>query len=92
MKPKSLTDIIKDTPFKHFDLLSLDVEGHELEVLQSWNFSIPIDVILIESLGVIEKDEQCAEILLKNGYIFDTDYKHNKIFVHESFRKSILKI
>jgi len=89
IKPQTLTDILKKTPFQHFDLLSLDVEGHEYEVLQSWDFSIPIDVILIESLGVVEKDEQCAEILTRNGYVFDTDYKHNKIFLHESFRKSM---
>jgi FkbM family methyltransferase len=89
MKPRTLTEILKTTPFQHFDLLSLDVEGHEYEVLQSWNFSIPIDVILIESLGVIEKDKQCAEILNANGYIFDTDYKHNKIFIREGFIKSM---
>ena len=39
MVPKSLTDIIKKTPYTHFDLLSLDVEGHELEVLKSIDFN-----------------------------------------------------
>jgi FkbM family methyltransferase len=56
IKPKTLTDIIKSTGITHVDFLSLDVEGHELEVLKSWDFSIPIDLILIETLGVdVEK-------------------------------------
>ena len=83
IKPKSLTEIVKSTDVKHIDLLSLDVEGHEYEVLLSWDFSIPIDIILIETLGgsQIEKEEKCREILLNNGYKFDVKFKHNEIFV-----------
>jgi FkbM family methyltransferase len=81
IKPRTLTEIIKETKLTHIDLLSLDVEGHEFEVLQSWDFSIPIDIILIETLGVQpEKDDLCREILLKNNYQFVSKYKHNEIF------------
>ena len=69
------------TNLQHIDLLSLDVEGHEYEVLQSWDFSIPIDIILIETLGVQpEKDELCREILIKNNYRLVSKYRHNEIF------------
>ena len=62
--PKSLTDIVKTTPIKHIDFISLDVDGHEYEVLQSWDFSIPIDVILIEMLGVEpNKEDLCRKLL-----------------------------
>jgi FkbM family methyltransferase len=83
IKPKSLTEIIKNTNLTHIDLLSLDVEGHEYEVLLSWDFSIPIDVILIETLGgsQCEKEEQCRQLLINNGYKFDTKFKHNEIFI-----------
>lgn len=49
----------------------------------SWDFSVPIDVILIETLGgsQIEKEKMCRDILIKNGYIFDTKYKHNEVFI-----------
>lgn len=81
IKPKSLTEIVKSTKLTHIDLLSLDVEGHEYEVLKSWDFSIPIDVILIETLGVEpEKDELCRKILIQNNYKFITKYRHNEIF------------
>ncbi len=83
IKPKTLAEIVKSTDIKHIDLLSLDVEGHEYEVLMSWDFSVPIDVILIETLGgsMIEKEEKCRDILIKNGYVFDTKYKHNEVFI-----------
>ena len=84
--PKTLTDIVKTTNLTHIDLLSLDVEGHEYEVLKSWDFSIPIDVILIETLGVQpEKEELCRQLLLNNNYKFITKYKINEIFVLNTF-------
>lgn len=86
IQPKKLSDIVKKTKFTHIDLLSLDVEGHELEVLQSWDFSIPIDVILIETLGVQpEQDELCRKLLIKNNYKFITKCFHNEIFTLNTF-------
>lgn len=80
--PKSLTDIVKSTPIKHIDFLSLDVEGHEYEVLQSWDFSVPIDLILIEMLGIEPvKEELCRKLLIENGYKFDAIFAHNEIFI-----------
>jgi FkbM family methyltransferase len=87
IKPVSLSEIIRKTKLPHIDFLSLDVEGHEYEVLQSWDFSIPIDIILIETLGVQpEKDELCREILIKNNYKFITKYAHNEIFALDTFK------
>lgn len=85
IKPISLSEIVKSTNLTHIDLLSLDVEGHEYEVLKSWDFSIPIDIILIETLGVQpENDELCRKILIQNNYKFITKYKHNEIFAIET--------
>lgn len=79
--PKTLTEIVHSTSLKHIDFLSLDVEGHEYEVLQSWDFSVPIDVIVVETLGVQpEKDELCRQILNKNNYTCIVKYKYNEIF------------
>lgn len=86
IKPTTLTEIVKQTDLKHIDLLSLDVEGHEYEVLLSWDFSIPIDVILIETLGVDpKKDELCREILINNNYKLITKYKHNEIYALDTY-------
>uniref|UniRef100_A0A6C0KEX4 Methyltransferase FkbM domain-containing protein n=1 Tax=viral metagenome TaxID=1070528 RepID=A0A6C0KEX4_9ZZZZ len=82
IKPRTLTDIIKSTNITYIHFLSLDVEGHEYEVLQSWDFSIPIELIMMETLGVQpEREELCRQILLKNGYTFIEKFKHNEIYV-----------
>ena len=87
IKPTSLTEIVRSTNFTHIDLLSLDVEGHEYEVLKSWDFSVPIDIILLETLGVQpEKDELCRQILIKNNYKFITKHNHNEIFAIETYQ------
>jgi FkbM family methyltransferase len=86
IKPRTLTEIVKESKFTHIDLLSLDVEGHEYEVLQSWDFSTPIDVILLETLeDHPDKNKMCEELLLNNNYKFISDYKHNKIYTHKTF-------
>jgi FkbM family methyltransferase len=87
IKPISLSEIVKSTNLRHIDLLSLDVEGHEYEVLQYWDFSIPIDIILIETLGVQpDKDEKCREMLIKNNYRFITKYKRDEIFAINTYQ------
>ena len=91
LQPNTLSEIINNTGIKHIDLLSLDVEGHEYEVLMSFSFDIEIDVILIETLGVEPiKDELCRQLLLKNGYIFSEKCKHNEIFVSPRFKSSMM--
>lgn len=86
IKPTTLSELVKQTKLTHIDLLSLDVEGHEYEVLQSWDFSIPIDIILIETLGVQpEKDELCRQMLIENNYKFITKFHHNEIYAINTF-------
>jgi FkbM family methyltransferase len=87
IKPKSLTDIIKSTDITHINFLSLDVEGHEYEVLMSWDFSIPIDLILIETLGVDPaRDELSRQILLRNGYVLDNIFSYNEIYILKNLK------
>jgi FkbM family methyltransferase len=79
IKPKSLSDIVKSTNTKHIDFLSLDVEGHEFEVLQSWDFSIPIDLIMIE---VLDDNNKCQNILKNNNYKYICNLNgYNDIYI-----------
>jgi FkbM family methyltransferase len=90
MNPVKLIDIVKKTNINHIDFLSLDVEGHEYEVLQSWDFSIPIDIILIETLGANnEKDELCRNLLIKNNYKFVCKCSHNEIYATHNYNINI---
>jgi FkbM family methyltransferase len=88
LKPKTLTEIIKSTNITHIDFLSLDVEGHEYEVLTSWDFSIPIDIILIETLGYdLAKDQLCRDFLTKNNYQFVSICGCNEIYSHPNYNR-----
>jgi hypothetical protein len=83
LNPIKLKTILEQTNINYFDFMSLDVEGHEYEVLLSWDFSIPINLILIETLGGsnADNDNKCRKLLNDNGYILDAVYKHNEIYV-----------
>jgi FkbM family methyltransferase len=81
IQPTTLTKIVKSTDIKHIDFLSLDVEGHEFEVLKSYDFSIPIDVILMESLEENKQLEECIEFLKQKGYKLKYKIAHNIVFV-----------
>jgi len=53
----------------HVDLFSIDVEGSELVVLETMDWSIPVHVVIIElAERDPEKDEKCRVILRKQGF------------------------
>jgi FkbM family methyltransferase len=69
-KSRKLDKIILETKFREreIDLLSIDVEGHELPVLQSLNFQIYKPKVLVIELH----EEKIAEILKTELYEFIT--------------------
>lgn len=84
MEPVSLTEIIKTSGVDHIDFFSLDVEGHELNVLRSYDFSIPIYLILIECLDVANPNEiEISNLLKKNGFVLVDKIAHNNIWINE---------
>ncbi len=89
MKTRSLTDIVKDSGVDHIDFFSLDVEGHELHVLKSFDFSVPIGLLLMEwNDSKIDDLNQCNEILNKNGYVCVDECENSKIYVSKNGFKS----
>lgn len=74
----------------HIDLWSLDVEGAELQVLETFDFStVMVDVIVIEADGHdAAKDEAVIDLLKSKGYIYHGHVARNDWFVHESFEPS----
>jgi FkbM family methyltransferase len=69
---RPLGEVLKGSGITYVDFFCLDVEGGELEVLKTMDWSIPTYVMCIELDGHNEeKDEACREILRKNGFIFE---------------------
>ena len=78
------------------DLFSLDVEGAELEVLKTVDFSaVRINVIVVEQDGGNpEKEEAVRQLLLANDFRVDSSLdsitagRRNGWFVHRQFQPS----
>jgi len=104
IKTKTLNSIIENSKFKDekINLLSIDVEGHEIEVLRSIDLNkyFP-EIIVIEFLerDILDNMEfynqnidqiinsEVCEHLIKNGYHFVNWLHFDLIFVHSSIRK-----
>jgi len=83
------SDILKENNITKVDLLSLDVEGSEYDVLLTWDWDIPISVILIETLREFESvSEKCRDLLRSKGYVYDCHCPNeNELWVHPLFIK-----
>lgn len=78
-----LDDILKAHNVTHIDFLSLDVEGHELEVLKSIDFSqVIIDVITVEN---DYSNEELRDLLRSNGFVLYGHVHVDDIFVRNGF-------
>ncbi len=78
-----LDSILEMHSVTHVDFLSLDVEGHELQVLKTIDFSkVAIDVIAVEN---DYHDEAIRSILYENGFILYEHLHVDDIFVHKRF-------
>lgn len=84
-----LQDIIEENKIEHVDLLSLDVEGGEKSVLDTIDFNkVDIYIVCIELDGKNEdKDDECRDILRKNGFTKHHRLCINEFWVNESYSK-----
>jgi FkbM family methyltransferase len=83
-------DVCKEEGIAHIDYMSIDVEGHELNVLKGIDFDeVKINVLTIENNSEpnrVNGDDRIRRIMLENNYIFwgrivDLD----DIYVHRDF-------
>jgi FkbM family methyltransferase len=80
VSPLSLSSVVLDSGIKYFGFMSLDVEGHEYNVLQSYDWSVPILFILVENNG----DKRVDDILRLHGYRFVESVAHNSLYTIDS--------
>lgn len=65
-----LSDVFKNNGIDHVDVFFLDVEGGELTVLKTFDWSVPIDMIVVEMDGSNpRKDESVRSVLREHGYL-----------------------
>ena len=79
-----LSKILSDHHIQFVDVFSLDVEGAELKVLESLDFStIAFGAIFVEADDTnVEKNEAVRTLLQSNHYVFTDSWSHSDWFVH----------
>lgn len=81
-----MRNIMKKSGITRIDLLSIDVEGGELAVLETMDFSIPTYVVVIEMDGHnLTKNENCRTILRSNGFVFDRVICGNEVWYNPQY-------
>jgi len=90
VQTKIFRDIVIQENIKEIDYLSLDVEGHELNVLKGIDFdSIRVNVLSIENnppACTIYGDESIRELMVENNFILWGRIDGlDDIFVHKKF-------
>lgn len=79
------------------DLLSIDIEGYEMEVLKTIDFEfnypkvVCVETISYSTHGNSEKNLDIINFLKDKGYFLYSDTMINSIFVRENLIKKILK-
>jgi FkbM family methyltransferase len=82
-----ISKIINKSNIDYIDIYFIDVEGAELIVLDTTDWSIPIYLIIIELHNIdIEKDKKCRDLLLKKGFKFYTSLCSNEIWVNDNYK------
>jgi FkbM family methyltransferase len=84
---RRLDDILHEAGINQIQFWSLDVEGAEYEVLQTMDWTIPVDVICIEMLGGshAEINEKCRALLRAQGFRLSETFAHNEIWVSRQY-------
>ena len=95
VKARTFREVMKEENITHIDYLSLDVEGHELNVLEGIDFNaVRINVLTIENnppCSPIYGDESIRKIMLKNDFVlWGRIIGLDDIYVHKDYLKQSL--
>lgn len=79
VKVRRLTDIFSEANINTIDILSIDVEGHELEVINGINFELyKPKVIVIENF---DRSEKYINHMKSVSYKLDCEVEYNQIYI-----------
>ena len=88
---RPISDILQESKLEYIDLFFIDVEGSELDVINTMDWSIPIYLICIEMHGMKSRQkeqEEIRKILKQQGFTFKKKIEDDEIWVNDSyFRK-----
>ena len=91
---RKMSDVLKKSKFDYIDFMFIDVEGGELGLLKSIDYSYPIFCIFIEAHSdQPEKNEVVRNYLISKGFTFRERQEGNEVWLnHNYFRKHLFNI
>lgn len=88
VKSKPIKSLIQDIPIQRVDLFSIDVEGGEYGVLSTFDWSIPVYLVLIELDGLNQtKDDQCRSFLQSNNFVLAEKIGINDLWINHNNKR-----
>ena len=89
IKTRNLNNILDDYKFYNIDFMNLDIEGHELKVLETLNFNkINLKYLCIEMIEhnreSILNNEKIKDLLSKNNFKLIKNFDFNFIYKKEN--------
>ena len=91
VKNIKMKNVLKNSNFNYIDFMIIDVEGAELSLLKSLDFSFPIFCIIIEAhSNQQEKNKIFGDYLRKHGFMYKERQRGNEVWInHNYFRKHL---
>eukprot|EP01028_Stygiella_incarcerata_P012146 TRINITY_DN7303_c0_g2_i2.p1 TRINITY_DN7303_c0_g2~~TRINITY_DN7303_c0_g2_i2.p1 ORF type:complete len:427 (-),score=-84.01 TRINITY_DN7303_c0_g2_i2:593-1873(-) len=91
VKKRTLTTIFEENCVKDIDILSIDIEGYEIEAIEGLNFAkYQPKIIVVESTGN-EHEEVLDNILLTNNYKKAFRLSENIFYISNKLNINLLK-
>ena len=89
VKSVPISKILKPLNIHRVDLFSIDVEGGELSVLKSFDWSIPVYLVLIEmAKHDLNKDQECRDFLMSKNFELDCEIGCNELWINKKFNQN----
>ena len=83
IKTFRIDSLLKLYDVRHIDFVSLDTEGGELEILESWNFDLyPVEILCVENNY---SDPNIMHFLKSKGFTYITNLQQDEIYKKNGF-------
>tara|TARA_R110002072_G_scaffold84065_12_gene190592 strand:- start:26 stop:730 length:705 start_codon:yes stop_codon:yes gene_type:complete len=89
-----MKDVIKNSGFEYIDFMFIDVEGSELEVIKTIDFTFPIYCIIIEAHSTEqEKNKIFGNYLSDHGFTYHERQRGNEVWINKNYlRRNLFKL
>jgi FkbM family methyltransferase len=90
-----MKDITDYANIRYIDLFVIDVEGHELDVLETFDWTnVEVGIIAIEMLSILpeykyftEKDQKCRDFLLNKGFTHKATLSGDEFWENDAYSR-----